>query len=88
MNNQAVLDAQRGFGNHIEGMPGEQIEVLVNASGQGVFDGNDGKLRLAPGDGPENIIENKTRNGLDSIPEDFANRMMTESPRFTLECDL
>ncbi len=44
MRDQIVFDAQQRFGDYIKRMPRKQIEILINASGKGIFNGNNGKV--------------------------------------------
>ena len=49
MGDQIVLHPQKRLGNNLERMPGEEIKVLMNASGQSIFDRDYGEIRLFVG---------------------------------------
>ena len=66
MDNQVVFHPQRGFGDDFEGMVGEQIEVLMNASGKRVLNRNDGTLSLPARHSIKRILKRQTVVGLDS----------------------
>ena len=60
VNDQVMLYAQGCFGNYLERVPGKQIIILVDASGERVLNRDDAALRFASNYCIKNIFEGKT----------------------------
>ena len=64
MNDQVMLYAQGCFGNYLKRVPGKQIIILVDASGERVLDRDDAALRFASNYRIKNIFEGKAGDAI------------------------
>ncbi len=85
MNDQVMLNTQGCFGNYLQRVPGKQIIILVDASGERVLDRDDAALRFASNHRIKNIFEGKAGDGFYPGPEYFAACMLAERARLTLK---
>jgi hypothetical protein len=85
MSNQAVLDADVSLTDGVQPVPGQQVEILVNASRQGILDGYDGEGAPLARDAVEDILEGVAGDGCYATSEDLISRVVAESSQFTLE---
>jgi hypothetical protein len=88
MSNQVVFNPKGRLRYYVKRMTREQIEILVDAPGQGVFDRNNGELGAFPGGGFKNVVESNAGNRFNSGPENFADCTMAEGARLALEGNL
>jgi hypothetical protein len=87
MNYQIMLHAQGRFGNYLKRMPGKQIIILVDASGERILDRDDAALCFAANHRVENVFKGKAGDRFYPGPEYLTARMLAEGTWFTLKSD-
>jgi len=75
---QVVHDAHAGFGHDGQFEVDQVIVVLVDAAGEGIFDGHDGATGAAVLDGAKDIFETRTGEHLDVRAAELAGGLLAE----------
>jgi hypothetical protein len=87
MHNEVMFNAQCGFGNHVEGVSGKQIEIIMNASSKGILNGNNGEIGHFPFNSSKDVLKSKTWKRSDFRSENFPACIMAECADFPLNGD-
>ncbi len=84
---ETVTHAHLCFGHDVERVRAQEIVVLVHGPREGVLDGDRSPCRVARLDGPEQLLEGRTRDEPDVWPERLERRGMAERAGFALNRD-
>jgi hypothetical protein len=85
MHDQVMLHTQRSLGGNLERVSGKQIEILMDAPGQSIFNRDYRALRFSMNDCRKRFVKREARQRLYFLPENFFRSMMAERTQLSLE---
>jgi hypothetical protein len=85
MSDQAVFNANISFADRVQRMLGQQVEILMNAAGQGIFDGDDSEIAYLARHAIEDVLKGVAGDGLYRRPEDLETRALAERAQLALK---